>query len=101
MHTHRVYTVSMTARIHIPIDEAAKARYKRQAEREGKSLAAWLREAAEDRLRAAAETPRLDSADALRSFFEECDAREAAPEPDWEEQRSLIERSRLEGVDPT
>lgn len=101
MHTTRVYIFSMTSRIHIPIDDAAKARYRRQAEREGKSLAAWLREAAEDRLRAATEAPRLDTADALRRFFETCDAREPSPEPDWEEQRKLIDRSRMEGSEPT
>jgi len=91
----------MTTRIHIPIDEADKARYGTQAEREGKSLAAWLREAAEERLRASSEGRDLRTRDALEGFFEECDARETGAEPDWAEHRKVIARSRLHGLDTT
>ena len=82
----------MTSRIHIVVDEEDKERFRRQAEREGKSLSAWLREAARARLserRASA----LDTAEELRAFFEACDDREAVPEPDWEEHRRVVERS--------
>ena len=89
----------MTTRIHIPIDEADKVRYRRQAEREGLSLAAWLREAAEARLAAAEEAPRLDSREELERFFAACDAREVEEEPDWEEHRKVIESSMGPGRD--
>lgn len=87
----------MTSRIHIVVDEEDKERFRRQAEREGKSLSAWLREAARARLserRASA----LDTAEELRAFFEACDDREAAPEPDWEEHRRVVERSARSGA---
>ncbi len=89
----------MTTRIHIPVDEADKARYRRYAEREGKSLAAWLREAAEARIRASEEVRRLRTREALEGFFAECDERESHPEPDWEKHRKVIDRSRTEGLD--
>lgn len=89
----------MDTRIHILVREADKARYRHQAEREGKSLGAWLREAAEEKLEAA-RSRRFQSAEELRAFFEESEAREPAPEPDWEEHRRVIERSRTEGIEP-
>jgi len=68
------------ARIHVILADDEKARYQNQAEREGKSLGAWLREAAEERLTAAAARDRIDSVGALRRFFQDCDARETHPE---------------------
>lgn len=91
----------MTARIHILVDEAEKARYRRQAEREGKSLGAWLREAAEEKLEAAVTEERIETVEDLEKFFEECDAREGSPEPDWEEHRKVIEGSRRQGLEVT
>jgi hypothetical protein len=91
----------MATRIHIPIDEADKARYRLQAEREGKSLAGWLREAAEDRIRAAGAVRQLRTVASLESFFRECDERETKPEPDWADHRKVIAQSRTEGLDVT
>lgn len=69
--------------------------------REGKSLAAWLRDAAEARIRTASAERDLRSVDDLRSFFEECDERETGTEPDWSEHRKVIERSRRQGLEAT
>ncbi|MEX2466938.1 MAG: hypothetical protein WD995_08505 [Gemmatimonadota bacterium] len=91
----------MSTRIHIVLDPDDKARYRAQAEREGKSLGAWLRDAAEDRLEAARTRRSLRSKEALETFFDACDARELDQEPDWSEHRSVIERSRLRGLDVT
>lgn len=88
--------MSMDTRIHILVREADKVRYGLQAQREGKSLGAWLREAAEEKL-ASAEAHRFDGPEELRSFFGECDARESGVEPDWEEHRKVIDRSRGAG----
>lgn len=90
----------MDARIHILLREADKARYRHQAEREGMSLGAWLREAAEERLEAA-RARKFGSVDDLRTFFTEQDERESTPEPDWDEHRRVIERSRAGGSEPT
>ena len=87
----------MTSRIHIVVDEEDKERFRRQAEREGKSLSAWLREAARARLSERRESA-LDTGEELRAFFEACDDRESAPEPDWEEHRRVVERSARSGA---
>jgi hypothetical protein len=86
------------SRIHIPIDEAEHQRFRRQAEREGKSLAAWLRDAARERLAAAERRPRMDSLEELRAFFAGCAARERGREPDWDEHRRVIEQSVRSGA---
>ena len=88
-------------RIHILVDEAEKARYRQQAEREGKSLGAWLRHAAQQKLAAAEAMTRIESPDDLRRFFEACDAREGRRESDWTEHRRVIDRSRVAGLDAT
>lgn len=87
----------MTSRIHIVVDEEDKERFRRQAEREGKSLSAWLREAARARL-AECRPADLDTPERLRAFFDACDDRESAPEPDWEEHLRVIERSARSGA---
>jgi hypothetical protein len=91
----------MSTRIHIVVDPTDKARYRVQAEREGKSLTAWLKEAAEDRLKAARTETSLRSREALEAFFDACDAREPDQEPDWSEHRAVIERSKIRGLDVT
>lgn len=87
----------MTTRIHIVVDEEEKERFRRRAEREGKTLSAWLRDAAREKLRQ--EGPlRLDTLKELRAFFAACDAREGRAEPDWEEHRRVIEGSARSGA---
>jgi len=85
-------------RIHIPLDEAEKERFRQQAERESKSLAAWLRDAAREKLAAAQRQPAIDTVDELRAFFAACTARETRQEPDWEEHRRVIDRSIRSGA---
>lgn len=85
-------------RIHVVVDEAEKERFRRRAEREGKSLSAWLRDAAREKLAAAAARGRLDSRRALEEFFAACDAREQGEEPDWAVHRRVIEESLRSGA---
>lgn len=96
-----VYVGNMTNRIHVLLDEAEKARYRAQAAREGKSLGAWLRAAAEERLRAAEMHRDLRSRRSLEQFFTECDQRETGEEPDWDAHREMIERSRIGSLEVT
>lgn len=96
-----VYQRAMSTRIHIVLDESDKARYRRQAEREGKSLGAWLRDAAEERLRAVSGSPGLRTRGDLQRFFAACDDHEVDPEPDWAQHRAVIEGSRVRGLDVT
>lgn len=89
------------SRIHFIVSEAEKAGYQSQAQLEGKSLGAWMREAAEEKLTSARPTGRF-SVDDLRKFFEECDARSAGrTEPDWPEQKRLIAESKVRGLEIT
>ncbi len=87
----------MASRIQVVVDDEEKERFRRQAAREGKSLSAWLREAARSWLARHA-APRLDTVEELQSFFDACDERETHPEPDWTEHRRMIERSARSGA---
>ncbi len=89
------------SRIHIVLPGPDKARYAAQAAREGKSLGAWLREAAEERLRQTRNETRLETLEELNAFFAACDARETGREPDWEEHLRVMTRSRTEGLEVT
>ena len=89
------------SRIHIVLPEPDKARYAAQAAREGKSLGAWLRAAAEERLRRSRSVTRLETVEDLDAFFAACDARETGREPDWEEHLRVMTRSRTEGLEVT
>lgn len=83
----------MPDRVHLLLDAAEKERFRRWAERTGKTLSEWLREAAREKLAAESEGRELDSREALESFFAGCDARAHGEEPDWESHRRVIEQS--------
>ncbi len=82
------------SRIHFVVKETAKARYQAQAEREGKSLGRWMREAAEAKLASA--RPRLFTVEELREFAARCDARHppGSREPDWPEVKRILVETR-------
>ncbi|MEJ2501865.1 MAG: antitoxin [Gemmatimonadota bacterium] len=90
----------MTERVHIVLDAAEKERFRRWAEREGKSLSEWLREAGREKIAASSERGSLGSRKALVSFFEACESRERGREPDWEAHRRVIEGSIGSGAAP-
>ncbi|UCC83898.1 MAG: antitoxin [Gemmatimonadota bacterium] len=91
----------MSVRIHIVIDEAEKERFRSRAELEGKTLAAWIREAAREKLAAGEGRRRLETREELRAFFASCDRRETGEEPDWEDHRRVIEGSKGSGSSDT
>ncbi len=87
----------LKTRIHLVLDQIEKERFRRQAKMEGKSLSAWLRDLARERL-AREDRVRLDTREELDAFFEACDERESGEEPDWSEQRAVIENSIRRGA---
>jgi hypothetical protein len=93
------------SRIHFLVDGEDKLRYEGQAAREGMSLGAWLREAAEERYRASQATQLFSSVDELDTFFAECDSgsEHGGPsrEPDWAEHQRVLDSSRRGGLDAT
>lgn len=89
------------SRIHFIVSETDKVGYQSQARLEGKSLGAWLREAAEEKLAAARSAGRF-SVDEFRAFNRRCDVAEAGrKEPDWLEQKRLIAESKVRGLEIT
>jgi hypothetical protein len=98
--THAPCT-SMPERLHLVLERSDKERYRRAAQRQGKTLSEWLREAAEEKLASGEERSRLGDAAGLEAFFTECD-RQAGEgrEPDWDEHVERIAESRRRGLPP-
>ena len=87
------------ARVQLIIPDEDKARFVRQARREGLTFSAWLRAAARERLETRQRAQRFQSPEDLQRFFKECEARRGpGVEPDWEEHKRAIEASRLQGL---
>jgi hypothetical protein len=80
----------MTERIHIVLGRTEKERFRRLAEREGKSLSEWLRDVARARADAEEARARLDTVEQLEGFFADCDGREQGREPDWDDHLRVI-----------
>lgn len=90
------------ARVQLVMPDQDRDRYVHQARREGMSLSAWLRAAAEDRLQREAQAGVFESVADLQAFFAACDARTGdGEEPDWEEHKSVIDASRRRGASDT
>jgi hypothetical protein len=87
-------------RIQVLVEEGQQEQFRRQAEREGLSLSAWLRRAGQERL-GARRGRRITSLRDLKAFFRAVDAREKGREPDWDEHKAAIARSRASGQSGT
>ena len=86
------------ARLHLDIPDADLARFKDQAQREGKTLNEWLRDAAHSRLREQHQFQRFESPEEVREFFQACDAVEGpGTEPDWNEHLRVINQLQRKG----
>lgn len=83
----------MSERIHIAVEATDKERYRQIAEREGKTLSVWLREAAEEKWAGSQHRQPLASRADLEAFFTRCDESESGEEPDWDAHRRVIEES--------
>lgn len=89
------------ATIHLALSEEDRERFAKQAEREGKTLDAWLISVARQHSPqlAAPADDRFQSVEELRAFFREIAANAGpGPEPDWEEHLRNIEESRRQGL---
>jgi hypothetical protein len=86
----------MATRIQVVVDEAEREAFRREAEREGLSLSAWLRELG--RARVAAERPKIRTVDEFHAFLDRLPAREG-DEPDWDEAKRIIEAGMVTDVE--
>jgi hypothetical protein len=82
------------------LDEAEKARLERGAKHLGRSLSAFMREAALDKL-AELEARRRFTPAELRAFFKQCGKLEQGREPSWDEHLQVIRGSILGGQSGT
>ncbi len=83
------------ARVQIVIPDADRARFVRQARREGLTLSAWLRAAARERLENRQRVKPFESPEDVMEFFRACDALEGPDvEPDWSGRLRVINESR-------
>lgn len=88
----------MATRIQVVVDEAEREAFRRQAEREGLSLSAWLRQLGRERV--ASDRPKIRTVDDLRAFFDAIPDEEG-PEEDWEVVKARIAASMIEGLEVT
>jgi hypothetical protein len=86
------------SRVHLVLSSEERARFKAQAEREGRSLSEWLRRAGRARLEEA-QRSRLATVEDLDGFFTDQDVAETGREPDWSEHLGVIARSRGRAAD--
>ena len=90
------------ARVQLIVPNEDRDRYVHQARREGLTLSAWLRAAAQDRLEKHQTSKRFKSIEDLNQFFAECDELVGpGTEPDWGEHLTVINESRGRGAAPT
>ena len=86
-------------RVQVLVPEEEREAFRREAQKEGRSLSAWLREAGRAKL-ASTKTKRM-SLEELKAFFAASDAREQGREPDWEDHLKVIEASMRSGATDT
>ncbi len=79
-------------RVQVLLTEEEREALRRQAERDGRSLSGWIREAAIGKLESVDEV--MASAEELRDFFAARQTEERGREPDWEDHLAVIDRSR-------
>lgn len=90
------------ARVQLIIPDADHDRFVAQARREGATLSAWLRAAAEDRLAKGQRVKPFESSEDVDEFFQWNDALDGPErEPDWSEHLQVINESRAEGMPDT
>ncbi|HEY6878829.1 MAG TPA: ribbon-helix-helix protein, CopG family [Polyangiales bacterium] len=80
----------MTTRVQVLLEQAEKVRLERGAKHLGRSLSAFMREAALHRL-AELESKKGFSKQELKDFFKQCSKLESGREPDWDEHLQVID----------
>ena len=87
------------ARVQLVLRDEDRSRYIHQTNKEGLTLSAWLRAAAEERLERNSRVQPFESVTDLKAFFTECDKRDSGGiEPDWEQHISAINEVRKRGA---
>ena len=92
----------MSTRVQVILDEDEREIFRWHAQREGLSLSAWLRRAAQEKI-ATQKARRMTTIDDLKQFFADCDDRERGQgrEPEWDEHLQVLLQSRSSGFPST
>ena len=90
------------ARVQLVMPDADRDRFVDQARREGMSLSAWLRAAAQERLASRKRVNVFESPEDVKAFFKSCAALNGPEtEPDWSEHLHVMNESRSRGATAT
>ena len=90
------------ARVQVVMSDADHTWFRAQARKEGMSLSAWMRAAAQERLESRRKVKRFQSEEDYRDFFRECaELAGEGREPDWEEHLKNINESKMRGLPST
>ncbi len=90
------------ARVQLIINDKKRSCYLHQARKEGLTLSAWLRAAADERIERSSHVQTFESISDLEDFFAKCgnlDAQEK--EPDWDQHLAVIDQVRSQGATNT
>ena len=86
------------ARVQLVMPDADRDRFVDQARREGLSLSAWIRAAAQERLETRQRVKIFESPDEVKEFFLRCASLDGPEtEPDWDEHLRVMNESRGSG----
>ena len=90
------------ARVQLIIRDEDRSRYIHQARKEGLTLSAWLRAAADERLERNSRTAPFESIADIKKFFAKCDKLDSGgTEPDWDQHLLVINETRKRGMTNT
>lgn len=87
----------MSTRIQVVLESNEKVLFQNAARKRGMSMSAWFKECARKEIEEHEKrvTPRTKAE--LKDFFKTCDEQEQGMEPDWEEQKGVIQASVISG----
>jgi hypothetical protein len=88
----------MSRRVQVILDQKDAIQFRSQAQKELKSLSAWLRDAGKKMLEISKQKKPLSDPSSLKSFFKSCKEREKGREPDWEDYKKVILEGYNRGV---
>ena len=88
------------SRVQVILSEEEREAFRRRAQARGTSLSAWLRDAGRQQLQRERGALLVDAA-IVRQFFATLPDEPLEREPDWDEHRSALADSRVEGLPTT
>jgi hypothetical protein len=87
-------------RVQVLLTEEERERFRGCATAAGTSLSTWLREAGIEQAGRRERRQKLDTAEKLEAFFEECDEIDdgAGPESNWDDVKAMVAESKIHGL---